>query len=250
MPFLALLLIVVILNYFQPDETLIRFNGELFSGEAQFKFVIHENDQVIWSNDGTSIKGEEPNTSVCLFVDQGRYKVNLGEEPMLPLYYELFNIYPDASLKTWVKLDDHFELFSVQELNTKKIVSYLDKIDEDKALKRKEKSKNPPSLVRNKKVIEEKKNKSREYKEATNADGWSEQRFMQRANEDGIIPFEALMKAKNQLVKMPEPKDAGLWKWEWLGPGNLGGRIRAMAIHPTIPSRIWIGSVSRNMASN
>src|SRR5581483_4626458 len=32
-------------------------------------------------------------------------------------------------------------------------------------------------------------------------------------------------------------------KWKWLGPGNVGGRIRAIAISPTSPSTIFSGSV-------
>jgi photosystem II stability/assembly factor-like uncharacterized protein len=31
--------------------------------------------------------------------------------------------------------------------------------------------------------------------------------------------------------------------WNWIGPGNIGGRIRAIAIHPTQPQVMWIGGV-------
>src|SRR6516225_9548022 len=31
--------------------------------------------------------------------------------------------------------------------------------------------------------------------------------------------------------------------WEWLGPGNIGGRTRSILIHPTQPGTIWVGSV-------
>jgi len=68
--------------------------------------------------------------------------------------------------------------------------------------------------------------------------------YMQRADSNGNIPMDALIKAKKHIEKMPEPKDAGLWNWEWLGPGNTGGRIRAIAIHPTNTYIIFIGSVS------
>ncbi|MCA1817773.1 MAG: DUF1565 domain-containing protein [Acidobacteria bacterium] len=44
----------------------------------------------------------------------------------------------------------------------------------------------------------------------------------------------------------PRPEAAGVQpnSWTWLGPGNVGGRIRAIAIHPTNPSSMWVGSVS------
>ena len=59
-----------------------------------------------------------------------------------------------------------------------------------------------------------------------------------------------MMKAKTQfdalrsLTNQPLPMDAGIWNWEWLGPGNIGGRIRTIVIHPTITNRMWIGAAS------
>src|ERR1051326_4206279 len=82
-------------------------------------------------------------------------------------------------------------------------------------------------------------------------------RFLQRADNSGRIPPNALINAKKQADEMrarqagrmgmntvQSAQDAGLWNWEWLGPGNIGGRIRAILIHPTIPGTMWIGSVS------
>jgi photosystem II stability/assembly factor-like uncharacterized protein len=31
--------------------------------------------------------------------------------------------------------------------------------------------------------------------------------------------------------------------WQWLGPGNIGGRTRAIVIHPTQPTTLWVASV-------
>src|SRR5215471_17790660 len=42
------------------------------------------------------------------------------------------------------------------------------------------------------------------------------------------------------------PADQGglsLAAWQWLGPGNIGGRIRGIAIDPGDPSRMWATSV-------
>ena len=67
--------------------------------------------------------------------------------------------------------------------------------------------------------------------------------FAQHKDADGKIPFDGLVNAKRHIDQMPQPKDAGLWNWEWLGPGNIGGRIRAIAINPSNPEIIFIGSV-------
>ncbi len=32
--------------------------------------------------------------------------------------------------------------------------------------------------------------------------------------------------------------------WTWIGPGNVGGRIRSILVHPTDPRVIWVGSVA------
>ena len=32
--------------------------------------------------------------------------------------------------------------------------------------------------------------------------------------------------------------------WQWLGPGNIGGRIRSIVIDPTNANKMWVGSVS------
>jgi photosystem II stability/assembly factor-like uncharacterized protein len=81
----------------------------------------------------------------------------------------------------------------------------------------------------------------------------AEFRFRQRVSEDGTIPSNALMRAKQavdvmraraKIKKPPSIEDAGIWNWEWLGPGNIGGRIRAILISPDNPNIMWIGSVS------
>jgi len=83
-----------------------------------------------------------------------------------------------------------------------------------------------------------------ENQKATNAREAMEQRLMMRAGNDGTVPFGAIVRAKEHIDKMPEMDDAGIMEWEWLGPGNIGGRIRAILIHPDDPAQIWIGSVS------
>ncbi|TBD34338.1 WD40/YVTN/BNR-like repeat-containing protein [Rhizobium ruizarguesonis] len=33
-------------------------------------------------------------------------------------------------------------------------------------------------------------------------------------------------------------------RWNWLGPGNIGGRTRSIVIHPTRPGIMWLGAVA------
>jgi CARDB len=75
-------------------------------------------------------------------------------------------------------------------------------------------------------------------------------RLLQLRDENGFIPPDGLLKAAEHVRAM---KGAGSvfnaggispGSWTWLGPGNIGGRIRSIVIHPTNPNQMWAGSVS------
>lgn len=76
-------------------------------------------------------------------------------------------------------------------------------------------------------------------------------RRQQLVDENGNIPHGALLTAVAQADQLRQntalrnPTGGGLapTAWQWLGPGNIGGRIRSLVIHPTQPSRMWAGSV-------
>ncbi|MBI5609688.1 MAG: hypothetical protein HY902_12520, partial [Deltaproteobacteria bacterium] len=79
------------------------------------------------------------------------------------------------------------------------------------------------------------------------------QRRLQLADEKGQVPPSGLVQARQHVEQMraaktaagPSPK-AGIasGSWKWLGPGNIGGRIRSLVVHPTQPAKLWVGSVS------
>lgn len=85
-------------------------------------------------------------------------------------------------------------------------------------------------------------------------DGIMQMRRDMRADESGQVPMGAIVRAKSILDERrkalpPEPEgsdaaDGGIWNWTWLGPGNIGGRVRTILPHPTISGRIFIGSVA------
>jgi hypothetical protein len=66
-----------------------------------------------------------------------------------------------------------------------------------------------------------------------------------RVSENGEWPKDAVMTAKHQRDRMLEMDGGGVsaGSWSWLGPGNVGGRLRAILIHPANPSIMWAGSV-------
>lgn len=110
-------------------------------------------------------------------------------------------------------------------------------------------------LVKAQTVIDAKiarKSASKGKKKPLHPSGLARERLRDRQDENGLIPPNALIVAKDQARHMPElapdfdgvPADGGIWEWEWLGPGNVGGRIRTIVIHPTSTSTMWIGSVA------
>jgi hypothetical protein len=78
----------------------------------------------------------------------------------------------------------------------------------------------------------------------------AEFRLSRLIDESGEVPAGALMRARAQIDAMRaaepfRPNAGGISNsaWTWLGPGNIGGRIRAVAIHPITTSTIFAGSV-------
>ncbi len=96
-------------------------------------------------------------------------------------------------------------------------------------------------------------------------------RHLQMQDENGEIPQDGMEKARQHVKMMKAEKlkrvkaqsqlnaqsqteaepqvgilAAGVEpdSWTWLGPGNVGGRIRSIIIHPTAPDNMWVGSVT------
>jgi hypothetical protein len=71
----------------------------------------------------------------------------------------------------------------------------------------------------------------------------SQMRFGNGPGAAAAVPHDALMTALAHKEQMDAGDDLGApVQWTWLGPGNIGGRLRALLIDPTNPQRMWAGT--------
>lgn len=78
-------------------------------------------------------------------------------------------------------------------------------------------------------------------------------RSLSLRGDTGEIPADGLMRAKDQVQAMKNrladsaaASSLALTRsgWSWIGPGNVGGRVRALLVHPSAPATMFAGSVS------
>jgi hypothetical protein len=91
---------------------------------------------------------------------------------------------------------------------------------------------------------------------AKSPDGALQFRSLQQKDENGYVAPDGLIRAKRHVDQMrrsqaasPSMADrsaAGLSPagWTWLGPGNIGGRVRTIVVNPAVPSTWFTGGVS------
>lgn len=82
--------------------------------------------------------------------------------------------------------------------------------------------------------------------EATGGGAALAYRYRQRLSEGGSIPPNALMRAKAQRDALLANQGGGpaIEAWEWLGPDDIGGRVRAILIDHSDPNIMYVGSAS------
>lgn len=224
----------------QSMPLILGVDGKPFNGTAQFKFLISSGETVLWSNDGSCASLSVPSQSVELEVNEGIYQANLGTSPMHVFYKELISLYVNPVLTTWVNIGNGFEKFNSSYISPD---DFKESEINHSSFEVNYAKKETPQLVGSQ-GNEENREEEKSGEEATNPEGWVEQWKLMHAGKDGKIPFDGLIKAKQHIDQMPANKDAGITNWEWLGPGNIGGRIRAIAINPANPDIIFIGSVA------
>jgi len=84
----------------------VAVDGEPFQGKGLFKFALikGDNNTTLWSNDGSSVNGSEPEKSVRTSVDGGLYSILLGNSSikgMSSLDPSIFQKHSDIKLRVW-----------------------------------------------------------------------------------------------------------------------------------------------------
>ncbi len=87
-------------------EGRVMVDGLPFDGQGHFKLaIVNKNGSLtLWSNDATSIAGEEPSGAVVVDVTEGVFNVIIGDASgtgMEPLEASLFNVEERVSLRVW-----------------------------------------------------------------------------------------------------------------------------------------------------
>ena len=82
-------------------------------------------------------------------------------------------------------------------------------------------------------------------------EGPAEFREVLQGSDQASIPLQAMPNAihrvrqlRRAVVQRPIAASIGKLGWEWLGPGNVGGRTRSLLIHPYQPNIMWLGGAS------
>lgn len=215
-----------------------------YNGPAHIKAIIVENGTTIWSNDGSSRYGEQPTEAVKVYIHDGKLDLQLGTFPMKPIFVDYLNQFESPMLRVWLNTGDGFHLYKEQLLDVEQDLFLIAATTSQGS----EANKTFAPIVRSKKATEERINKkiNKSVNGFESPKDRQKDEFDQRKDKDGKIAHDALINAKRQADAMRSirPRDAAIAEWEWLGPGNIGGRIRAIAIRPDNPNIIFIGAAS------
>ncbi len=87
--------------------------------------------------------------------------------------------------------------------------------------------------------------RTEEEPETTGGEESARMRYEQRVGRDGTIPPNALWRAKLRRDEMAAAHGGSTGSdttWAWIGPGNVGGRLRSILINPTDPNTMYVGA--------
>ncbi len=221
-----------------------------FSGTANIKLAIVSKGQTLWSNDGSSKSSEAPLSAIQVQVEEGSYQLALGAAPMKPVFTEYLEQYDSLILKTWIDVGNGFISRPDLILSLDEILPHQSYLKNSNDSFNSKNSDIIPKLNKNKNVIDTKiANKGKKFAKGDFAEAPQDRfrmRWERKVDEEGNIPYGKILKAKEHIdgMRSRQASLAPTIEWEWLGPGNVGGRIRTIIFHPDNANIMWIGAAS------
>lgn len=93
--------------YTVPMKFWIEYQGKPYNGKGYAKIILTDASETVtyWSNDGSSVGGEEPETSLFISVKKGVLTIEVGEEPMPPLSDTLFYNPEPIYVRLWFSVN-------------------------------------------------------------------------------------------------------------------------------------------------
>lgn len=233
---------------------LLDASGRPFSGSVSIKAAVVGGGIAIWSNDGSVTGLDEPLTAFQGVAVNGEITVILGAPPQRQFFPEALSVVPSPYLRVWVDIGEGYRLISERPVTVQQVTPCDDSRPQTATTDHlKSPKENTNGLTRSREVVDQKIERKKSTAKVKRDDYARDpgprfrEEFRQRADANGLIPMNGLLDAKVQIDEMVTRKgarDAGIWQWEWLGPGDVGGRIRAILVDPDNPNTMWIGSVS------
>lgn len=137
----VVILLCVVASAQGQAPTVMPYSGRLviqrtnYNGTARFKFVIGNADMTTtyWSNDGSSTSGSEPASGVNLVVDDGLYRVALGDSSLANMDPLPTSVFTNSETYLGVWVDDGFSgarlLEPVQRIGSSPYAIRTDEMD-------------------------------------------------------------------------------------------------------------------------
>ena len=183
--------------------------------------ILDKNGTVVWSNDSTQ----------QISVVDGVPKITLGQD--IPLFENYFKKVEAHVLRLWIDHGRGFEHYNDLSFDELSINPLQEEVVSASSLHHQQK--------KNKEVRVE--GKPDRPENPVERQQW---RLKQKGGKYEIEKRSRARKMIERRLKQqasaPNKRDAGIANWENMGPDNIGGRVRAIAINPQNDKEIYIGA--------
>ena len=216
--------------------------GDGIAVKLKYAFIDNQGKTIL-SNDGSSVCGSEPIESISTVVIENSIKHSIGDS--INLYEESLSLFGAEHLILWVDSGNGFIKQERVDLDQLSIIDLTKERDDELELKKQVIDEGITHQKRHHSFSHTKKEEV--SPKATFAKARHDQWLSERGGHIDISNVRSSRKIYSEQlrsIKESSNKDADITGWDWLGPGNIGGRSRSFAIKPSNPNVMFFGSVA------